>query len=395
MPSIVLKPQGRKALLRRHPWIFSGAIARLDGDPGLGETVDVLDTGGAHLARAAYSPRSQIAARVWTFDPGEEVSEAFFRSRIDRAIARRRSLLDTSTIDAYRIVNAEADGLPGLVVDRYGAYLVCQLTAAGPERWKGAIVGALEDALAPVGIFERSDVGARYKEGLEPRTGSLAGSEPPDRIEVAEGVHRFLVDIKNGQKTGFYLDQRENRAAVALLAAGAEMLNAFAYTGAFAVVGLRAGARRVTNLETSAAALALAEGNIEANGLDPAAVENVEGDVFRILRKFRDEDRRFDLVVLDPPKFAESQAQVPRASRGYKDINLLAFRLLRQGGTLVTFSCSGHLAPDLFQKIVADAALDAGREARIVKRLFPGPDHPVLLSFPEGAYLKGLVCRVD
>ncbi|MFH1680240.1 MAG: class I SAM-dependent methyltransferase [Candidatus Eisenbacteria bacterium] len=395
MPSLILKPQGRKALLRRHPWVFSGAVGAAEGDPGSGGTVDVLDQDRAFLARAAFSPRSQIAARVWTFDPDETIGPAFFRARIERAAALRRAVVDPETVDAYRVVNAESDGLPGVVVDRYAGFLVCQFASAGAERWKKEIVGALRDTLAPEGIYERSDVRSRAKEGLEPATGLLAGREPPDLVEVREGPDLFLVDVRRGQKTGFYLDQRENRAVVSGVARGAEVLNVFAYTGSFAVAALRGGARAVTSIETSTAALEIAAANIERNGHDPSRARSVEGNAFTVLRKHRDEGRRFDLVVLDPPKFAESAAQVPRASRAYKDVNLLAFRLLAPGGTLVTFSCSGHVGADLFQKIVADAALDARREARIVRRLAQAPDHPVLLSFPEASYLKGLVCRVE
>jgi 23S rRNA (cytosine1962-C5)-methyltransferase len=395
MPSLILRPQGRKALLRRHPWIFSGAVSSVEGDPAPGETVDVLASDRSWLARAAYSPRSQIAARVWTFDPDEPVDEEFVSRRIARAIAYRERLLDTETTNAYRVVNAESDGLPGLVVDRYGPFLACQIASAGAERWRDAVVAALGEMLAPEGIFERSDVAVRAKEGLPLRTGLLAGSEPPDLVGVTEGPYRFLVDVRRGQKTGFYLDQRESRVAVAGLAGGADALNAFAYTGSFAVAALAGGARRVTNVDSSASALAVAEKNLEANGFDVSGVENLAGDVFTLLRAFREEGRSFDLVILDPPKFAESRDQVPRACRGYKDINLLAFRLLRPGGALVTFSCSGHIEEALFQKIVADAALDAGREGRIVLRLAQAPDHPTLLSFPEGTYLKGLVCRGD
>lgn len=395
MPSLILKPTGRKALLRRHPWIFSGAVGAVEGSPSAGETADVLGENRALLARAAFSPRSQIAARVWTFDPNETVGPAFFRARIERAAAFRRTILDHSMVNAYRVVNAEADGLPGLVVDRYGAFLVCQFASAGVECWKEEIVKALGEILAPEGIYERSDVRSRAKEGLEPAVGVLAGREPPDRIEVREGPNRFLVDVKAGQKTGFYLDQRENGEVVSRFARDAEVLNAFAYTGAFAVAALRGGARTVTNVESSPPALDRAAANTERNGFDASRVRNESGDAFTVLRRFRDEGRRFDLVLLDPPKLAESRAQVPRASRAYKDINLLAFKLLAPGGTLITFSCSGHVGADLFQKIIADAALDAGREARILRRLGQAPDHPVLLSFPEGSYLKGLVCRAD
>ncbi len=291
-------------------------------------------------------------------------------------------------------MHAESDGLPGLHVDRYGEFLVVQILSAGIEKWRDEIVTALVDAVAPRGIYERSDADVREKEGLEPRTGPMMGEEPPELVEIVEGACRFLVDVRRGHKTGFYLDQRENRLRVGDAAPGREILNAFAYTGAFAVHALVAGAARVTNVETSGDALELASRNAERNGIDPARVEHVEGDVFKMLRRYRDEARTFDVVILDPPKFAESKAILDRAARGYKDINLLALKLLRPGGTLFTFSCSGLMPPDLFQKIVADAALDARRDAWIVRRLAQAPDHPVALTFPEAGYLKGLEVRV-
>jgi 23S rRNA (cytosine1962-C5)-methyltransferase len=280
-------------------------------------------------------------------------------------------------------------------VDRYGEFLVCQFLTVGAERWKQEIVQALADIVPVAGIFERSDADARAKEGLDSTTGLLAGSEPPETIEIHEGPSRFLVDVRAGHKTGFYLDQRDNRAVVAEYSRGAYVLNAFCYTGSFAVAALRGGAKHVVDVDSARAALELGRRNLTLNALHAKAVEDVEGDVFQVLRRFRDARRFFDLIVLDPPKFAESMGQLGKASRGYKDINLLAFKLLKPGGYLFTFSCSGVMPEDLFQKIVADAALDAGRIAQIVRRLHQAPDHPVLLSFPEAAYLKGLVCRVQ
>ncbi len=394
MPSVFLKPGREKSVQRRHPWIFSGAIARVEGDPQSGETVVVHASDGTPLASGAYSPQSQIAARVWTFDPTEPVDPAFLRSRLERAFAWRHSAFNLRHSNAYRLVNAESDGLPGLIVDRYSGYLVCQFLAAGAEYWKREIVTLLADLHPYTGIYERSDVDARDKEGLPRATGVLAGSPPPDEVEIDEHECQFLVDVRQGHKTGFYLDQRENRVRVANHAPGCEVLNCFAYTGGFGVWALRGGAARLVNVEASAPALELARRNVELNGLDSAKVENVVGDVFQVLRHYRDSRRQFDLIVLDPPKFAESRSQVERAARGYKDINLLAFKLLRPGGLLFTFSCSGLVAPDLFQSVVAGAALDAGREAQILQRLGQPPDHPIALSFPEGDYLKGLVCRV-
>jgi 23S rRNA (cytosine1962-C5)-methyltransferase len=396
---IFLKQGRERSLLRFHPWIFTGAIDHVEARPALGETVEVIAADGRRLALAAYSPTSQIAARVWTFDCDAAVDAAFFRARLERASALRRALVrdgdgegEGSAGRAERLVNAESDGLPGVIVDRYAGVLVCQFLSAGAEHWRETIVAELVSLFAPASVYERSDVEVRAREGLEPRAGLLAGAEPDELVEIREGTCRFLVDVRAGHKTGFYLDQRENRFELREYVAGREVLNGFAYTGAFGVHALAAGAARVTNVDTSADALALAERNAALNGLDAAKLENVHGDVFHVLRRYRDAGRWFDVVVLDPPKFAESKGQVDRAARGYKDINLLAFKLLRPGGVLVTFSCSGALSAELFQKIVADAAVDAGKDARIVRHLRQAPDHPTALGFPEGLYLKGLVC---
>jgi 23S rRNA (cytosine1962-C5)-methyltransferase len=393
--TLVLKPGRDKSVKNHHPWIFRGAIDRIEGDPESGETVRIVSADKTEWGRGAYSPRSQIAVRMWSFASGEEIDGAFFRRRIERAMRLREKYAANPDITAHRLVHAESDGIPGLHVDRYGEFLVMQFLAAGVERWRTEITDALQEMVRPRGILERSDVDVREKEGLEPRYGVLAGDVPPDPVEIQEGSCRFLVDIHEGHKTGFYLDQMENRLRMADFAAGREVLNAFAYTGGFGIHALAAGAAKVTNVETSRGALELAARNRELNGIDSVRMENVEGDVFKVLRQFRDAARTFDVIVLDPPKFADSKANLDKAARGYKDINLLAFKLLRPGGTLVTFSCSGLLEPALFQKIVADAALDAKREGRIVARLAQSADHPTALAFPEGSYLKGLVVRVD
>jgi 23S rRNA (cytosine1962-C5)-methyltransferase len=392
MARVLLKPGRDKSLKRRHPWIFDGAIKSVEGEVATGGTVAVISADGHPLGHGAYSPSSQIAVRMWSFDANAEIAPAFLRGRLERALARRGTIEPGG---ARRLVNAESDGLPGLVVDRYDRFLVCQFRSAGAEAWRNEIVELVREAVPCDGVFERSDNDARAKEGLAPRTGVLAGDEPAALIEINEGPCRFLVDVRGGHKTGFYLDQHDNRAALAEYVRGREVLNGFAYTGAFGVAALQHGAARVTNIETSKPLLEIAERHTELNAIEAARVENLEGDVFQLLRRFRDSRRDFDLIVLDPPKFAESTSQVAAASRGYKDINLLAFKLLRPGGVLFTFSCSAHVKPELFQKIVADAALDAGREAQIVRRLTQAPDHPVALSFPEAGYLKGLVCAVD
>lgn len=395
MPALKLKPKREKSLLNRHPWIFSGAVAGVDGPAAGGQSVDVLAADGRWLARAAFSPHSQIRARVWTFAPDEKVDAAFFERRLTAAIAHREPILHAGDTTACRLVCAESDGLPGLIVDRYDRWLVCQFLAAGSDRWKETIVAALAQAMpACAGIFERSDADVRRKEGLTPVTGPLWGEPPPDRIEIRENGRRYLVDVRHGHKTGFYLDQRDNRALLTAFARQRRVLNCFAYTGGFAVAALAAGARRVVNVDTSAPSLALAGENIRLNGFDTERVEAITDDVFTRLRTFQASRTRFDLIVLDPPKFVKSKADLKRGARGYKDINRLAFELLEPGGILFTFSCSGLMQRDLFQKIVADAAIDASRSAVILHMLGQAADHPTALAFPEGSYLNGLVCRV-
>lgn len=393
MAKLILKPGRDKSLRRRHPWIFSGAVARVEGSPQAGDTVAVVDAQGTLLAWAAYNGRSQIAARVWSWDGADRVDAAFFHRRIAAAVAAR----DHPDLDptCCRLVHGESDGLPGVIADRYGDTVVLQLSTAGAERWREEIADAFLGLPGVVRVFERSDADVRTLEGLAARVGVLRGDEPPDAIEIREYGVRFLVDVRRGHKTGFYLDQRLNRHAVARLARGRRVLNCFCYTGGFTLHVLAQGAAHVISIDSSAEALAWGRRQLALNGLDATRVEWVEGDVFRLLREYRDAGRRFDLIVLDPPKFAPTASQAAKAARGYKDINWLAFRLLEPGGWLATFSCSGGVSEDLFQKIVAGAALDAGVEANIIARLHQGPDHPVRLSFPESAYLKGLLCRVS
>ena len=407
MATLTLKPGREKSLQRRHPWIFSGAVARVDGTPAPGATVDLLSSEGDFLARAAYSPSSQIRARVWTFDPSEPVDMDFFRRRIQSAIAARQTpfTINHSPSSAFRLLHAESDGLPGLIVDRYADTLVVQFLSAGAEFWRETIADLLLELTGLTKIYERSDADVRELEGLPVRVGPLRGSINQSLLTITENDLKFNVNLESGHKTGFYLDQRENRLRVRGLAAGRDVLDCFCYTGGFTVNALAGGAKSVLSVDASADALSLCRENVALNDdlshlPAPSAVEGslvtqhagLEGDVFQLLRKFRDEGRSFDLIVLDPPKFAPTAAQAEKAARGYKDINLLGFKLLRPGGILVTFSCSGGVDADLFQKIVASAALDAGVEAQIVEHLFQSADHPVALNFPEGAYLKGLVC---
>ncbi len=392
-PVLYLKPGREKSLLRRHPWIFSGAVARLDGEPASGATVDLLAAGGQFLARAAYSPSSQIRARVWTFDPAEPVDADFFRKRIRAAIAARAGWYLTPNTNAMRLIHAESDGLPGLIVDRYADTLVVQFLSAGAEFWREMITDILLEVTGLQSIYERSDADVRELEGLSQRTGPLRGAIPNSPFIILENNLQFSVNLETGHKTGFYLDQRENRLRVRGLAEGRDMLDCFCYTGGFTVNALAGGAKSVLSVDASAEALALCRQNVALNSPDDSRHATQEGDVFQILRKFRDEARSFDLIVLDPPKFAPTTVQAEKAARGYKDINLLAFKLLHPGGLLVTCSCSGGVDAALFQKIVASAALDAGVDAQILAHLEQAPDHPVALHFPEGAYLKGLICK--
>lgn len=400
---MILHEKRQKAVLNRHPWIFSGAIAQVDGSPDDSGIVTVRDRAGKFLARGYWNSRSSIRIRLMTWDETEAIDEAFWRRRIEQALAVRHvenRVNDHGTPNAYRLINAENDGLPGLVVDRYGDWLVMQALTLGIDTRKAMLAGLLAKMLNPGGIYERSDVDVRPKEGLKATVGVLQGKEPPELIEIDENSRRFLVDVKRGHKTGFYLDQRANRAIIGDWfrwddeADKRTVLNAFSYTGGFAVYARNSLVRRVINIDSSADALGMARRNLALNGYDAPDEDFVEGDVFEVLRYYRDSRQQFDMIILDPPKFAHSVRQVEQAARGYKDINLLAFRLLKPGGMLATFSCSGAISAELFQKIVFSALVDAGRNAQIIRYLTQSSDHPIALTFPEGAYLKGLLCRV-
>jgi 23S rRNA (cytosine1962-C5)-methyltransferase len=392
--SIILKSGRERSVLRKHPWIYSGAISQVIGDPQAGESVIVQTNEGESVAIAAYSPFSSIRARIWTWDIDQIIDDQFFEKKLQLAFHSRDLLFSNRSTDAYRVVNAESDGLPGLIVDRYRDWLVVQFLTMGVDYWKKVIIAKVKEIVGSDNIYERSDVDIRELECLPQNVGKLGNEEPPELFEIIENDKKFLVDIKKGQKTGFYLDQRDNRQRLMAYAQGRTILNCFSYSGAFAVYGLDADAAEVTSIESSGDANLLAKKNIELNGLDLAKTQWIEADVFQQLRRFRDEGRFFDLIVLDPPKFAPTSAQVQKAARGYKDINLLAFKLLKPGGILFTFSCSGGVPMELFQKIVADSALDAGVEARILEKLHQASDHPIGLNFPEGEYLKGLVCQI-
>ncbi len=384
---VIIKTNRDKPIRQRHPWIFSGAIERIDPSVADGDIADVVTPQGEFLARGYVNRQSQIVVRLLTWNAAEAIDAEFWARRLSRSI----NLRTDST--ARRLINAESDGLPGLVVDQYGEWLVIQVLTLGIEQAKSQIADQLNELLKPRGIYERSDVKVRQKEGLERHTSLLSGVEPPDRIEIEQDGHRFLVDVRRGHKTGFYLDQRDNRRKIKAYCQDADVLNLFSYTGGFAVAALSAGAKSVTNVDSSADVLALAKENVRLNGFSVNDQDFVEADVFSELRKLRAMKRTFDVIIADPPKLAQSQSQIDRAARAYKDLNLVSMQLLKPGGYLITFSCSGSISTDLFQKIVFGAAIDAQRDMQIVERLSQSSDHPILLSFPESEYLKGLVCR--
>ena len=393
---VTLHAGRERSVIKRHPWIFASAIASVHGDPEPGDTVEILTQDGQWVARGAYSPQSKIRIRIWTHDEQIEVGEELLQRRLDQAIGKRSSLLEAEDTNAYREVYAESDRMPGLIVDRYADVRVIQFLTAGAEKWREVILQILVERGDSTGIFERSDVKVRELEGLSKRAAVLAGSIPEDPIEIKESGYRYRVNIREGHKTGFYLDQRENRRLFRkMVAHEALVLDCFSYTGAFSMLALDAGASEVVAIESSSSSLDLAQENIKLNDLPIERWEGVNDDVFHVLRGFRDRDKSFDMIVLDPPKFAATPAHVQRAARGYKDINLLALKLLRPKGILFTFSCSGGLSVELFQKIVWGAALDAGKRVSILRWLNQPEDHPVTLNYPEGRYLKGLVCRVE
>lgn len=355
--------------------------------------MDILSSEGKRLGRAGFSPDSQIRARMWTWDPDETVDEVFIQRRLENAMHYRKMVVLPEEGNAYRLVHGESDGFPGLVVDRYADTLVIQFLSAGAEGKRGEIVNALREGTGIQDIYERSDVDVRKLEGLPERTGTLSGN-PPEVVEIMENGIRFLVNIRTGQKTGFYLDQRRNRAVVGKYAKGRRVLNCFCYTGGFTAYSHYYGVDEILSVDSSGEAIRVAMQNMRINGFPDDPNHWLEADVFTALRKFRDQGRAFDMILLDPPKFAHTAAQAERAARGYKDINLLAFKLLSPGGLLVTFSCSGGISAELFQKIIAGAAVDARVGVRIVEKLTQAPDHPVGIHFPEGEYLKGLVCSI-
>ncbi|ASI91010.1 class I SAM-dependent methyltransferase [Vibrio mediterranei] len=393
-PAIHLVKGRDKSLRRKHPWIFSRGISHVDGQPSLGETVDVFASNGEWLAKAAYSPNSQIRARVWSFEK-QDIEVSFFVSRINQAQLLREDIIERDGLTGYRLIAAESDGLPGITIDRYENFLVCQLLSAGAEFQKDSLVEALTQCFPECSIYERSDVSVRKKEGLKERTGVLHGETPSKPVVIEENGVKISVDIINGHKTGFYLDQRDSRYQAQKYVKDKEVLNCFSYTGGFGLYALKGGAKRVINADVSQLALDTAKHNAELNGFtEKKKAVFLNADVFKLLREYRDQGTKFDVVIMDPPKFAESKAQLNGACRGYKDINMLAMQILKPGGTLLTYSCSGLMDGALFQKIIADAAVDANRSVKFVERFEQAADHPTDTAYPEGFYLKGFACKV-
>ena len=390
---LTLKKGREKPIKYKHPWIFSGAVERVDGDPAPGETIEIRSFGGEFLAHGAFSPESQIRARVWSWRQDQAIVADFFRSKIKKAIQYRDKI--KYDYPMKRLIHAESDGLPGLIVDQYGDVLVMQLLSVGPELWRDELIQILVEETGARSIYERSDVKVRKLEGLEPRTGLLFGLEPEELLPIEQGGLQYWIDVRKGHKTGYYLDQRSNRNKVAKLCSGLNVLDCFCYSGGFSMQALKNGAESVTLVDESESALKLAEKHILSNQLPGDCMETQKGDVFEVLRKFRDQAKSFDVIILDPPKFAPTASFADRAARGYKDINLLAFKLLKPGGLLATFSCSGGISRDFFLRILSGAALDAGVNARIQLHMGQSADHSINLRFPEGTYLKGYGIRVE
>ncbi|MGC9401763.1 class I SAM-dependent methyltransferase [Vibrio genomosp. F10] len=394
-PAIYLVKGRDKSLRRKHPWVFSRGIHRVEGEPQSGETVDVYANNGQWLAKAAYSPTSQIRARVWSFEK-RDIDKAFFVEKIRQAQLLRDDIIERDGLTGYRLIAAESDSLPGITIDRFQNYLVCQLLSAGAEYNKSTLVDALVECFPDCNIYERSDVAVRKKEGLPETVGVLHGDTPPESVIIEENGVKISVDIINGHKTGFYLDQRDSRQQSMKYVKDKDVLNCFSYTGGFGLYALKGGAKRVINADVSQPALDTAKYNAEINEFDISKKRAVflNADVFKLLREYRDQGTQFDVVVMDPPKFVSSKNNLTSGANGYKDINMLAMQILKPGGTLLTYSCSGLMSADLFQKVIADAALDAGRSVKFVERFEQAADHLIDTAYPEGFYLKGFACKV-
>jgi 23S rRNA (cytosine1962-C5)-methyltransferase len=394
MIDVVLKRGKEKAVLHRHPWVFSGAIDHVKGKPENGDIVRLLDAKGSFMAYGFYNDQSRVALRLLEWDESIEVNEDWFREKVAVAVASRNGLLADGFTDTCRLIFSESDYLPGLIVDKYAGHLAVQVLTSGIEKVLPVIVDELQRLLKPQSIFDKSDASSRGHEGMETFNVAIAGSHPPDRVEVIENGIRYNINIAEGQKSGFYCDQRDNRKILASHAKGKKVLDCFCYTGGFTLNCLQNGAAAVTAVDSSVPALDTLKENLLLNKLDPAKVTAIPSDVNKQLRKFREEGELFDIVILDPPKYAPSRSALDKASRAYKDLNRLAMSLLNEGGLLATFSCSGAMNMDTFKQVLAWAALDAGKQVQFIYQFCQPEDHPVRASFPEGEYLKGLLCRV-
>lgn len=395
MKKVILKKGRERSLLRKHPWVFSGAVYRADKSISSGETVAVLSEAGQHLGWGSWSSQSQIRVRMWSFNHADNIDESFFMGRIQNSVLHPKRTQLTKYTNAMRLVCSEADYLPGLIADIYNDVLVCQFLSAGAVHWKSVFLKCIQEVTGVKRIYERSDSNIRKKEGLNCFQAPLKGEFSDEPVTINEHGIDFLVDVVNGHKTGFYLDQRDNRLVLQQSSSQADVLNCFAYTGGFGLSALKGGARHVVNIEDNAGLVELIGRQCQLNGFDESRYTNLKGDVFQLLRNFEKEGRTFDIIILDPPKFAESQSQLLKAARGYKDINLNAFKLLRPGGKLFTFSCSGLMKADFFQKVIADAAIDSGRSVNIDRFLMQSGDHPVKIEIPETLYLKGLLATIS
>jgi len=393
MIDIILKKGKEKAAILRHPWIFSGALDKIKGSPANGEIVAVWSASQEFLAYGYFNDQSRVALRLMEWDQNVTIDEAWYAERLEKAIASRTNILDEHT-NTCRLVFSEADLLPGLIVDKYADFLSLQILSAGMENAKQTIINILRSLLNPKGIFDKSDAGARKHENLEPADGLLWGEQPPEFLEVKENGVIYHINIADGQKSGFYCDQRDNREILAAYTKGKTVLDCFCYSGGFTLNSLKAGASHVTSVDSSALAIETLKHNLELNGFSEAMQSSVQSDVNKQLRVFKDENKKFEVVVLDPPKYAPSRSALDRAARAYKDLNRLGMMILEPGGILATYSCSGAVDMETFKQIIAWAALDAGREVQILKQFHQPEDHPIRMSFPEGEYLKGLLLRV-
>lgn len=389
-----LKKGKEKAVKQLHPWVFSGAIESVKGKPANGEIISVTDSSGAFLAKGFYNNQSRVAVRLLEWNEATDIDEEWWRSRVAKAVASRKNILSSGDTNVCRLIFSEADYLPGLIVDKYADYLSVQLHSSGIEQIKSVLLDELQKQLNPKGVFDRSDASARAHEGLEPSHGILAGSLPPEFVEVTENGIKYLINISEGQKSGFFCDQRENRRIVAAHSAGKRVLDCFSYSGGFSLNALSSGASEVISVDSSILAIETLNRNIELNGFATSKHTSVQSDVNKQLRAFRESGEMFDIVVLDPPKYAPTRSSLDKASRAYKDLNRIGMSLLNSGGLLATFSCSGAVDINHFKQILAWAALDAGKEIQFVYQFCQPEDHPIRASFPEGEYLKGLLCRV-